>query len=240
MVPSTSPYARRAFLSWCLGALAMGPRLPPMYHRRAMRGLSSSMLANCARAYRDLEAPVLLPLAAIAVPWRPVSFEARVLGRDPDAGAVLLDGILLRTQSEGAAGGAGQGASGSSAAVRAFCRLCPHEICHVELQSDTSRLELEAGATPEHPLLVCPCHFSVFNPLSDGALISGPAYRGLYRFKVQVKDNAVEITQVEEGVLTLFDAASPEEEALTLLDTVSPEKEALTLLDGVSPSREER
>jgi hypothetical protein len=72
---------------------------------------------------------------------------------------------------------------------------------------------------------VCPCHFSVFNPVSDGALISGPAYRGLYRFKVQVEQDIVKITQVEEGVLTLFDTVSPEEEPLTLLDTVVQSRE---------------
>ncbi len=221
MVPSTSLYARRAFLSWCLGALAIGRRLPSMRRRRGVKGLSSSMSANRARAYRDLEAPVLLPLEAIATPWRPVPFEARVRGRDPDAGAVLLDGILLRTASERAAGDGDQGVSGNSAAVRAFCLLCPHEICHVELQSDTSRLELEAGVAPEHPLFVCPCHFSAFDPLSEGAILGGPAYRGLYLFKLQVRRDTVEITQVEEEVLTLLDPVGATGLASTLPDSVS-------------------
>jgi len=35
----------------------------------------------------------------------------------------------------------------------------------------------------------------------------------------------VKITQVEEGVLTLFDTVSPEEEPLTLLDTVVQSRE---------------
>ena len=221
MVPSTSPYARRAFLSWCLGALAMGRRLPAMRRRQAAKGLSSSMSANRTRAYRDLEAPVLLPLAAIAAPWRPVPFEARVGRRDPDAGVVLLDGLLLRTVSEGATGGGDQAASGDLAAVQAFCRLCPHEICHVELQSDTSRLELEAGVAPEHPLFVCPCHFSAFDPLSEGAILGGPAYRGLYLFKLQVRRDTVEITQVEEEVLTLLDPVGATGLASTPPDSVS-------------------
>ncbi len=221
MVSSTSLYPRRAFLSWCLGALAMGRRLPSMYRRRAAKGLSLSIPANRARAYRDLEAPILLPLAAIAAPWRPVPFEARVPGCDPDAGAVLLDGILLRTPAERAAGGGDQGASGNSAAVQAFCRLCPHEICHVQLQSDTSRLELEAGVAPEHPLFVCPCHFSAFDPLSEGGILGGPAYRGLYLFKLQVRRDTVEITQVEEEVLTLLDPVGAAATASTPADSVS-------------------
>ncbi len=224
MVPSTSPYARRAFLSWCLGALAMGRRLPPLPRRQAGRDVSS-MSANRPRAYRDLEAPVLFPLAAIAAPWQPVPFEARVRRRDPDAGVVLLDGILLRTASQEAAGGGDPGASSNPAAVHAFCRLCPHEICHVELQSDTSRLELDAGVAPGYPLFVCPCHFSVFDPLSEGATLGGPAFRGLYRFKLQVRQETVEITQVEEEVLTLLDPVGAAATAPTHPDSVSLSQE---------------
>ena len=225
MVPSTSPYARRTFLSWCLGALAMGRRLPPMRRRQAAKGLLSPMSANRTPAYRQLEAPVLFPLAAIAAPWRPILFEARVRRRDPDAGVVLLDGILLRTRSEGTLGGGDQGASGDPAAVQAFCRLCPHEICHVDLQSDTSRLELDAGVAPGHPLFVCPCHFSVFDPLSEGATLGGPAFRGLYRFKLQVRQETVEITQVEEEVLTLLDPVGAAAIAPTHPDSVSLSEE---------------
>ncbi len=242
---STLRYPRRAFVSWCLGALAMGRRLPPIGRR-----LSSSS-APPSRSYRDLSSPVILPSETIAEPWRSQRFEARVPRRDPAAGDALLEGILLRTGAWGAAGGPRhEGGSGSADGLRpgdralpqlqAFCLLCPHEICHVEYRTDTSRVELEAGATPDHPLFVCPCHFSVFDPLSDGARISGPAYRGLYRFKVQVEQDTVRITQVEEEVLTLIDAVSPEEEVAMPVDTVGPEVEVLAPVDTVSLSREER
>ena len=227
---STLRYPRRAFVSWCLGALAMGSRLPSIGRR-----LSSSS-APPRRSYRDLSSPVILPSAAIAEPWRSQRFEARVPRRDPAAGDALLEGILLRTGAWGAAGGPrDQGGPENAAGLRtgdrvrpevqAFCLLCPHEICHVEYRTDTSRVELEAGATPDHPLFVCPCHFSVFDPWSDGARISGPAYRGLYRFKVQVEQDTVRITQIEEEVLTLIDAVGPEEEMLAPVDTVSLSRE---------------
>jgi len=57
---------------------------------------------------------------------------------------------------------------------------------------------------PDHPLLVCPCHFSVFDPLQDGDVLNGPAHRGLYRFRLATSGTKIQITQVEEQVLTLF------------------------------------
>ncbi len=254
---STLRYPRRAFVSWCFGALAMGSRLPSIGRRM------SSSSAPPSRSYRDLSSPVILPSEAIAEPWRSQRFEARVPRRDPAAGDALLEGILLRTGVWGAAGGPRDQRGPENAAglrpadrarppVQAFCLLCPHEICHVEYRTDTFRVELEAGATPDHPLFVCPCHFSVFDPLSDGARISGPAYRGLYRFKVQVEQDTVRITQVEEEVLTLINAVSPEEVAMPVdgvgpegevampVDTVGPEVEVLAPVDTVSLSREER
>lgn len=200
---STLRYPRRAFVSWCLGALALGSHLPSIGRRL------SSTLASRSRSYRDLASPVILPSAPIAEPWRSQRFQARLPRRDPAGGDALLEGILLRTGPQ----------------VQAFCLLCPHEICHVEYRIDTSQVRLEAGVTPDHPLLVCPCHFSVFNPLSDGARISGPAHRGLYRFKVQLEQDTVRITQVEEEVLEVIDTARREEEVLTLLDVVNRSRE---------------
>ena len=82
--------------------------------------------------------------------------------------------------------------------------MCPHEICNVEYVTNTAQIRLESGAAPRHPLLVCPCHFSAFDPLADGAPISGPAYGGLFRFNTQVKQDTVQITQIEANVLTLI------------------------------------
>ena len=65
-------------------------------------------------------------------------------------------------------------------------------------------VRLESGTVPDHPLLVCPCHFSVFDPLQDGDVLNGPAHRGLYRFRLATSGTKIQITQVEEQVLTLF------------------------------------
>lgn len=243
MVPALL-HPRRAFLAWCLGVLAMGRRLPfrerrPREREHRPRSTGPHLPpATGAPTYRDLETPVVFPAEAIADPWSSLPFEARVPRDDPAGDAVVLAGVVLRTGPAGAPGD--RSASDDGGEVQAFCLLCPHEICHVVYRTNTSRVQLEAGATPEHPLLVCPCHFSVFNPLSDGALISGPAYRGLYRFKVQVERDTVKITQVEEGVLALFDAVRPGEQELVLANVAGAEEKPLTLVDAVSSSQEER
>ena len=59
----------------------------------------------------------------------------------------------------------------------------------------------EIGHAVDHSVYICPCHNSTFKA-EDGARLSGPAPRGLYRFGVtSVNDAAVEIGDVEEDLL---------------------------------------
>jgi Rieske Fe-S protein len=67
--------------------------------------------------------------------------------------------------------------------VEAFCAYCPHELCVIKL-------------TDDHQLR-CPCHFSLFDPLKDGAWISGPAMRRTYRFDYRVKGPDLVIAGIE-------------------------------------------
>ncbi len=71
----------------------------------------------------------------------------------------------------------------------------------MNLIEETEAVRVPEDAKPEHPLLVCPCHFSVFDPASHGALLTGPAGRGLYRFRFDVGDETIEIQEVEEAAL---------------------------------------
>ena len=194
-------------------------------------------LPKRARAYRDLDSPVVLDLSTIEEPWSSVRFEARLSAGAPDAGATLLDGVLVNTGAGARAGD--QAATEHAQDLQAFCLLCPHEICHVEYQTDTSRVRLETGPTPEHPLLVCPCHFSAFDPLDNGAVLSGPAYRGLYRFNAKVEQDTVMITQVEEDVLTLLGGVGHEVELPTFVDGAGSEKEELAPVHAASSIRED-
>ena len=86
----------------------------------------------------------------------------------------------------------------------AVCVRCPHELCDVDYVDDPKRLPTEIvneiGRPVTEPVYVCPCHNSTFKV--DGERLSGPAPRGLYRFRVTgVSAAAVEIAEVEEDVL---------------------------------------
>ena len=52
------------------------------------------------------------------------------------------------------------------------------------------------------PVFLCACHSSVFDAVQDGAWIAGPAPRGLFRFRLRVDGDAVEIDEVEEEALS--------------------------------------
>ena len=164
---------RRALLRRCFGACVVA--LPG-----ASRRASGQIL------YRSLRKPVVVPLARLADVWKPFPF--RALAQKANGGQVRLQGLLMRVPDPASA----------STALRAFCLLCPHEICQVNFVPDPSRLRLEPA---NKPLFVCPCHFSVFDPAADGACLSGPAPRGLYRFAVQVRARQAEVSQVEQQAL---------------------------------------
>lgn len=171
---------RRSVLAWLLA-------LPSLRAVLAQDALDESI------DYRKLREPV--ELRAPSVLWEPAAFKAWLEPR-PDDGLstplLLLDGVVLRAPVPD---------GGSGSALHALCRLCPHEICEVDLLSDPSRISLDSGAVPTHPLFFCVCHQSVFDPVLNGAHISGPAPRGLYRFAFESESDLVRITAVEEAVL---------------------------------------
>jgi ubiquinol-cytochrome c reductase iron-sulfur subunit len=58
--------------------------------------------------------------------------------------------------------------------VLAFSKICPHAGCAVSMY----RYPLYAPHAPG-PALVCPCHYSTFDPRTGGTLLFGPAGRDL-------------------------------------------------------------
>jgi nitrite reductase/ring-hydroxylating ferredoxin subunit len=158
----------------------------------AMRLALAQDISDKSINYRALREPVELP--APAEIWTPAAFKAWLEPQPSDGLAMpllLLHGIVLRAPA----------AAGDGGTLHALCRLCPHEICEVDLLEDPSQIRLDSGAVPAHPLFFCVCHESVFDPVMDGAHISGPAPRGLYRFAFETAGNRVRITGVEEAVL---------------------------------------
>lgn len=143
--------------------------------------------------YTRLKRMITIPADQVNAPWSTVTFTAVLDDPGKDQAEKILKGILLRTDQR-----AGKN-------LHAFCIYCPHEVCMVELKHDTSRVKFDRPPNADHPMFVCPCHFSVFDPLQQGGSISGPAYRGLYRFHVKERRDSVQVLGVEEEVLALYD-----------------------------------
>lgn len=167
---------RRAMLRRCLGLAAAG----------------RIFAADTSPRFRKLKRPVTLSLEALAQPWRPVPFTARC-AKSGSGSEVLLKGIALRISAPDA--------NNPAEALRAFCLSCPHEQCEVNTVDDTRAEHWPAAARRVHLMLVCPCHFSLFDPLAEGEVLAGPAARGLYRFGFTIQGKRIIIRQIEEAAL---------------------------------------
>lgn len=87
----------------------------------------------------------------------------------PDASSPA---VLVRLRGP-AAGGVGPGQS-----VVAFSVLCTHKGCPVSYK-------------PERKLLICPCHWSTFDPAKSGQMVIGQASQPLPQIKLRIDGNAV-------------------------------------------------
>ena len=183
--------SRRTFVSLILGIVTMSPKqswgrnLPEMLY---------------------LKEAVRIPLKSVTQEWQQQYFEAWVTRDEIVAKGVsdkrsfdrLFFGALLRLPGKGLKTGSGPDD------FFAYCTLCSHEACEVILVEDTRPVRLEEGIHPEHPLVVCPCHFSVFDPQEHGRVLNGPALRGLYRFKFHQDRDHIVITHIESAAMALF------------------------------------
>ena len=80
--------------------------------------------------------------------------------------------VLVRLRSA-AAGGVGPGN-----AIVAFSQLCTHKGCPVQYRA-------------ERKLLICPCHWSTFDPAKSGQMVIGQASQPLAQIQLRITDNAV-------------------------------------------------
>jgi Rieske Fe-S protein len=143
-----------------------------------------------ATGFTRLRHPVSIAVDELGDPWQSRDFDALCCAAG-DKPRALLRGTALRLPS---------GAPGGSP-FRAFCRLCPHETCLVDLRRDAARTPADLEPLPPGPLFVCPCHASMFDPLREGARVAGPAARGLYRFELSVRGDDLAVTGIETGAL---------------------------------------
>ena len=86
---------------------------------------------------------------------------------------------LLLRMSEPAAGGIGPDSN-----IVAFSSLCTHKGCPVLYR-------------PEHRLLICPCHWSTFDPAKAGGLVIGQASQPLPRIELRIESGVIAAVGVE-------------------------------------------
>jgi len=174
---------RRAFLAHGLMLIGFGR---PLDFSRG-RPLDFSRGRQAPVRYARLTAPVRIPLEALTAPWQPVSFKAEAVA--PPARRVLLTGVVFR-----------RAAAGQTQNLSAVCVTCTHEQCQVDFVAEPANLP-RTDRVITHPVFLCACHSSVFDAVDEGAWVAGPAPRGLYRFRLRVGADAVEIDAVEEEAL---------------------------------------
>ena len=73
----------------------------------------------------------------------------------------------------------------------AYSRLCTHLGCQVNPVEDTEVLALTYNYRAQHPMLGCPCHFSVFDPQQQGQSVFGKALSPLARVQLRAEGDTL-------------------------------------------------
>lgn len=76
------------------------------------------------------------------------------------------------------------GGIGPEGDIVAFSILCTHKGCPVSYKA-------------AHKLLICPCHWSTFDPAKAGVLVIGQASQSLPRIQLRVADDRVQAVGVD-------------------------------------------
>ncbi len=73
--------------------------------------------------------------------------------------------------------------AGAPEGILAFSRICPHAGCAISMYRHPKVEQSQPG-----PALVCPCHYSTFDPRTGGTLEFGPAGRNLPQLPVRINE----------------------------------------------------
>ncbi|ADV66797.1 Rieske 2Fe-2S domain-containing protein [Deinococcus maricopensis] len=134
-----------------------------------------------APAFQAVPAVRVAALSALPGAWSSVNFRAG--GRE----CVLLR-LPSPTEDTVTVGGAH---------LAAFSRVCTHLGCAVNVMRDTEALAFSFNYRTDHPVLGCPCHFSVFDALERGQAVFGQALAPLPRVRLEARGSAVYATGLE-------------------------------------------
>jgi arsenite oxidase small subunit len=140
--------------------------------RREFIRLGGTGLAGAVAAHAvpgEAAAPPAYPVVRVA-PLKDVARGAVVPFAYPDPRSPA---VLLRL-GEPALGGVGPNQE-----IVAYSTLCTHKGCPVRFR-------------PDRKLMICPCHFSTFDPAKSGALVIGQASQRLPQIELRVEGGLVE------------------------------------------------
>jgi arsenite oxidase small subunit len=112
--------------------------------------------------------------AELTRPWSAVRFTF------PDLDGDQVPGIVIRLPDSG---------------WYASSLICPHNKCDIMYVQDPRTARDSFDVDVATPVLACPCHFSVFDPVRHGQVIKGPAPAPPLQLKVQVRDGSVFISR---------------------------------------------
>jgi Rieske Fe-S protein len=76
-------------------------------------------------------------------------------------------------------------------------RTCPHQKCFIDFIKDPTQVLRETTFEPPGPVLVCPCHASIFDLSDGGKVLFGPAPRPPDRFKFRIEGEKIVVTGLE-------------------------------------------
>ena len=137
----------------------------------AVAGLAAGVYPNRWTAAETTAAFPTLKVAPLAElePGAEVAFDYP----DPESPAVLLrlDGAV-------------EGGIGPDQSIVAYSTLCTHKGCPVAYNA-------------ERKMLICPCHWSSFDPAKQGRMIIGQASQGLPQVTLRIEEGMVEAVGIE-------------------------------------------
>lgn len=103
----------------------------------------------------------------------------------------IYPGIAVRLPKISGGGEAGE--------IYAACRVCPHQGCQFNYETDFGKIGDLVGVTLENPVFFCRCHMSIFDPAQKGKVLFGPANRSPWLFSVRIEKDEMIVTGVEDG-----------------------------------------
>jgi arsenite oxidase small subunit len=80
-----------------------------------------------------------------------------------------------------------------------FSRICTHQGCVVQLNSNLEAIAIAYNHRTDAPALVCNCHFSVFETRQAGRAVSGPALAPLPRVQLELRGEVLYAVGLERG-----------------------------------------